>query len=109
MNRDDLLAALSVKPVQIDAGGLPVFVKPMTVAELVEFAAARKLEPEKTPELLFVLAISDEQGNRPFAVADARAGIVSTVSGAVADAVVSWAVEVNRLGPGKASSDPARS
>jgi hypothetical protein len=69
--RDQVLAALAqFQPTALDIGGVPVYVRPITVTGMARVHAAQAKHPEDVPLLLILDCVVDERGTRIFSDVD---------------------------------------
>jgi hypothetical protein len=99
MNKNDLLSALSLKPVAFEAHGLSLLLKPWSAADRQTFHHWQQArEKENTAglyEKLFISSVCDADGKLLFTESDFEA--VAASNGQVVEAVALRVMEINGL------------
>lgn len=110
MTKAEILAALACRPVPFDAGGVAMYVTPLTLAQRLAVGAFAEANPDAASAdlwaLTFALAACDATGDRLFPGADPAALVAAVksadVNAGAVEAVSRRVVELSRAPDPKA-------
>ena len=107
MTREELISALTAKPVPFTSGGRSCFLRPLLSIDMLAAQAWAKARDDKSgnSKFLFVRSLCDEQGNR--LLTDDDVDLVDNFIGGYVDAVMRRVFEISGMGGADADEKKA--